>query len=77
MTLIEKTKKRIKPPIVKRIAKSEGVDLKAITENIAGGRVVIPKNKIRALKKPCGIGKGLKTKINANIDIGGLLKRQF
>jgi phosphomethylpyrimidine synthase len=67
MTLIEKAKNRIEPPIVKKIAKSEGMPGKVITENISRGTVVIPMNKIRPLKKPCGIGKGLRTKINANI----------
>lgn len=67
MSLIEKSKKGIQTPIIKKIAKSEGVAGKAITENIAKGTVVIPKNKITSLKRPCGIGKGLKTKINVNI----------
>ncbi|UCD55623.1 MAG: phosphomethylpyrimidine synthase ThiC [Candidatus Omnitrophota bacterium] len=67
MSLIEKSKKGIQAPIIKKIALSEGVAGKTITENIAKGTAVIPKNKIRALKKPCGIGKGLKTKINVNI----------
>ena len=38
-----------------------------LTKNIAKGTLVIPKNKIHDLKKPCGIGKGLATKVNANI----------
>lgn len=67
MGLIEKSRKGMQTTIVKKIAKSEGVAEGAIIKNIAGGMVVVPKNKIRSLKRPCGIGKGLRTKINANI----------
>lgn len=52
---------------MKRIAKDEGVDIEFIRRGLAQGRIVTPKNKKRALSKPCGIGEGLKTKINANI----------
>lgn len=53
--------------LVEKIAKLEGVPAEIITQKIAKGTVVIPKNKLRPLKTPCAIGEGLKTKINANI----------
>ena len=53
--------------LIDKIAKSEGVSPLEIAKNIKTGTVVVPKNKKRFLKKPCAIGKGLTTKINANI----------
>ena len=67
MTLIEKSKKGIITTLVRQIAKSEGVDPRVLTKNIAAGTAVVPKNNKRHLAKPCAVGKGLKTKINANI----------
>ena len=67
MTIIEKSKKGIETAIVKKVAKTEGLSSREITKNIADGTAVAPKNKIRSLKTPCAIGKGLRTKINANI----------
>ncbi len=48
---------------------AEGEDLTAefIRIGLIDGTIVIPKNKAHKLSKPCGIGAGLKTKINANI----------
>jgi len=40
---------------------------KNIREGIAQGKIIIPKNRNRNLKKLSGIGKGLQTKVNANI----------
>ena len=37
------------------------------SKKIAKGTVVVPKNKLRSLKRPCAIGEGLTTKVNANI----------
>lgn len=67
MTLIEKAKKGIQAPIVKKIARFEGVSPNGITKNLAAGTAVVPKNKTRSFKRVCAIGKGLRTKINANI----------
>ena len=67
MTLIEKSKKGITTTLVRQIAKSEGVSPRALIKNIAAGTVVVPKNNKRHFTKPCAVGKGLKTKINANI----------
>ncbi|MFA5118228.1 MAG: phosphomethylpyrimidine synthase ThiC [Candidatus Omnitrophota bacterium] len=67
MTQLEAAKKKITTPLVKRIAAIEGVPAKEITQLIAEGKVVIPCNRTHTLKKPCGIGYKLTTKINANI----------
>ncbi|MGB2705570.1 MAG: phosphomethylpyrimidine synthase ThiC [Candidatus Omnitrophota bacterium] len=53
--------------LIEKIAKYEGVSRDKLKKNIKRGTVVIPKNKNHSLKKPCAIGEGLKTKVNANI----------
>ncbi|MBL7156829.1 MAG: phosphomethylpyrimidine synthase ThiC [Candidatus Omnitrophica bacterium] len=67
MTLIEKSIKGIQSPFVKKISRAEGVETRELLKNLANGTAVIPKNKARSFKKPCAIGRGLRTKINANI----------
>jgi phosphomethylpyrimidine synthase len=53
---------------MKTVAKKEGVELRYLIKNIAGGSIVIPYNKKhKTLKLLSGIGKGLRTKVNANI----------
>ena len=52
---------------MRQVAKTEGVALSFLKKNIAEAKLVIPKNKKRRVRKICGIGKGLRTKINANI----------
>jgi phosphomethylpyrimidine synthase len=49
------------------VAASEGVDPRSILEEFAQGHLIIPRNKNHASIAPLGIGKGLRTKINANI----------
>ena len=52
---------------VRLCAEREGVSAKRLSEGLASGRVVIPWNRKNRLEKPCAIGEGLKTKINANL----------
>lgn len=54
-------------PEMEQVAKQEGHDAEYIRSNIADGKIVIPFNKKRKATKICGIGKGLTTKVNANI----------
>jgi len=67
MTQLEYAKKNIVTDLVRRVALLEGVKPIALTRLIAQGKVTIPVNKNHQLKKPCAIGSGLSTKINANI----------
>jgi len=67
MTLLESAKNNIITPLMKQVAKDEGLSSKLILKYIKAGLVVIPRNLKHNLKKPCGIGLGLRTKINANI----------
>ena len=66
MTQIEAAKKKILTPEMKYIAEKEEINPDELLENIASGKVVILKNTNHNIK-PVGIGKGLRTKINANI----------
>lgn len=67
MTQLENAKKNIISPLIKKIAAAEKIDSWLLLKYIQEGKVVIPANKIHKIKKPCGIGKGLSTKVNANI----------
>ena len=67
MTQLEYARRGKATPEIKYIAKHEGVGLKELLKNIAAGKIVIPSNRLRKKSKPCGIGKGLRTKVNANI----------
>ena len=53
-------------PEMEFVAKYENIDVNKLVKLIDKGLVVIPKN-INGKSKPCGIGEGLKTKVNANI----------
>jgi len=54
---------------VKFVAEAEGVDAELVRSEVAGGRLVIPANKLHLETglKPVGIGRVLTTKVNANI----------
>jgi phosphomethylpyrimidine synthase len=51
---------------IKMVALREGVDPEVVRRRIADGRIVIPSNPVHS-PAPCGIGKGLITKVNVNI----------
>lgn len=51
---------------MKTVAASEGVDPEFVRRGIAAGRIVIPTSPYRDVKL-CGIGEGLRTKVNASI----------
>jgi phosphomethylpyrimidine synthase len=52
---------------MKEVATSEGIDPQFILEEMTAGHIIIPRNKNHTAIAPIGIGKGLRTKINANI----------
>ncbi|MEW6067483.1 MAG: phosphomethylpyrimidine synthase ThiC [Nitrospirota bacterium] len=66
MTRIELAKKGIITDEMKDVALSEGIVPERLASDIAEGLSVIPRN-ISHNIKPVGIGRGLRTKINANI----------
>ena len=49
------------------VAQKEGHDVETIREGVAKGQIVIPANINHKNLDPCGLGKGLSTKVNANI----------
>jgi phosphomethylpyrimidine synthase len=54
---------------MRQVAESEGLDADLVREEIAAGRLVIPANRIHLKNnlRPGGIGRVLRTKVNANI----------
>jgi phosphomethylpyrimidine synthase len=67
MTQIELAKRGIVSPEVKHVAEEEGVEVNFLLQGLIDGTIVIPANPNHKGLAPCGIGKGLKTKVNANI----------
>ena len=67
MTQLESARSGRITPEVRRIAQDEGMSPENIRKGVAKGLIVLPKSRLRRLSKPCGIGRGLRTKINANI----------
>ncbi|MFA6636094.1 MAG: phosphomethylpyrimidine synthase ThiC [Candidatus Omnitrophota bacterium] len=54
---------------VSKIALQEGVPEELINEGILSGEIVVLKNRVHEISKPCAVGKGLSTKVNANIGL--------
>ncbi len=67
MTQLELARKGTVSPQMKHIAEKEGVEAEFILQGLIGGRIVLPANANHTNLIPCGIGTGLKTKVNANI----------
>lgn len=66
MTQIEKAKRGELTAEIQKVAADEGLDAGILLRRVASGKIVIPANKHRT-SKIIGIGKGLRTKINASI----------
>ncbi|MBC7342436.1 MAG: phosphomethylpyrimidine synthase ThiC [Clostridia bacterium] len=67
MTQLEQAKKGIITQEMEKVAAEEGLTPETIRQLVAEGQVVIPANVNHRGLKPVGIGKGLRTKVNANI----------
>ncbi|HLA50722.1 MAG TPA: phosphomethylpyrimidine synthase ThiC, partial [Thermodesulfobacteriota bacterium] len=67
MTQLEQARKGIITNEMKQTALQEGVEPGYIRSSIVDGTVIITKNKRHKSIEPLAIGKGLRTKINANI----------
>lgn len=61
-------------PEMKLVAESEGIDVQKIVRGLSDGRIIIPKN-VEGKTKAVAIGKGLKTKINANVGSSSELEK--
>ena len=67
MTQIESAARGIITPEMEYVANSEYCTAEFIREGVAAGTIVIPANKNHKNLRPCGIGRALRTKVNANI----------
>lgn len=67
MTQILEARKGNITPEMEAVARAESVSLSHVVEGVAAGTIVITRNKRHTSITPLGIGKGLRTKVNANI----------
>jgi phosphomethylpyrimidine synthase len=67
MNQIETARQGRVTPEMEIVARAEGVAAQTLMALVAEGKVIIPANRNVPPKKICGIGKGLSTKVNANI----------
>ncbi|MFZ5595791.1 MAG: phosphomethylpyrimidine synthase ThiC [Bacillota bacterium] len=68
-TQMDAARKGIITGEMEAVARKEGMDKECLRGLVAEGKVVIPANKNHSSLDPCGIGGGLKTKINVNLGI--------
>lgn len=66
-TQIKQARSGFLTPQMNKVAQDEGVSPQWIMEKISQGRIVIPCNCHQPKPNVCGIGGGLRTKVNANI----------
>ena len=67
MTQLELAREGNTSPQMVAVAQHEGVDAEFVRQGVAEGTIVIPANANHINLAPCGIGQGLRTKVNANI----------
>jgi phosphomethylpyrimidine synthase len=67
MTQIIEARKGNRTPEMEAVARAEGVGIDHILEGVASGTIVVTRNAKHTTIAPLGIGRGLRTKINANI----------
>ena len=67
MTQLELAREGIISPQMEVVAQYEGVEAEFVRQGVTAGTIVIPANTRHTSLVPCGIGQGLKTKVNANI----------
>lgn len=67
MTQKQKALRGIVTPEMREVARYEGVEAEYVRDSVAHGTIAIPRNIRRSFPYVRGIGKGLRTKINANI----------
>ena len=67
MTQLEQARSGILSPQIKTVAEKEGLAPELVQKGVADGSIVILANVNHRGLDPCGIGKGLRTKVNANI----------
>ncbi len=66
MSLLEDARNGVVTDEMRQVAVDEGVDAEFVRRGVAAGRIVIPVSPYRSVRV-VGIGKGLRTKVNASI----------
>ena len=66
MSLVLDAKKGIITDEIREVARQEGLEPEVVRRGVAGGHIVIPVSPYRNVRL-CGIGEGLRTKVNASI----------
>jgi len=66
-TQIELAREGVVTKQMQAVAADENMDAKRVRDRVAKGQIVIPNNPFRKEQKVVGIGRGLRTKINASI----------
>ena len=67
MTQLRMARQGTVSPQMRLVAEKEGLDADVVRQGVADGVIVVPANPGHANLQPCGIGKGLSTKVNANV----------
>lgn len=67
MTQWEAARQNKVTPQIKTVADKEGLDTDVLIDLMRRGEAVIPYNKLHKPEQVCGVGTGLKTKVNANL----------
>lgn len=69
MTQVEHARNNNLTIEMKKILNQEDISHGELIEKIVAGKIVIPTNNRKNLSQPCGIGEGLKTKVNTNLGL--------
>ena len=71
MTQIDAARRGEITPQIAQGAKDEFRDPEFVREGVAAGRIAIPANINHPNLRACGVGEGLRTKVNVNLGISG------
>ena len=71
MTQIDAARRGEITPQIVQVAKDEFRDPEFVREGVAAGRIAIPANINHTNLRACGVGEGLRTKVNVNLGISG------
>ena len=71
MTQIDAARRGEITPQIAQVAKDEFRDPEFVREGVAAGRIAIPANINHTNLCACGVGEGLRTKVNVNLGISG------
>jgi len=67
MTIKDQAKQGIISKLIEHCALDEGLDPQILLQAVGAGEVAIPHNRHMELSRPMAVGKGVSTKVNANI----------